>query len=582
MVVDDAVPSVCANFFRFSSPQVTEAVESGIAAADGGASRVVASKHTVILGYNSNTSKIITDINAVSGTKTNIVVLVSEVEKENMMEELRDLLSEEQKKRIRISVRSGTPVLAQDLDKVAASRAEKIILSSGQGISAAESDRRILSRALALRSNLPMFSGDIIAELSSARDEAILQSILKDTNVRSVQAVSAERLLFRFMAQAMRNEGLADCVVQMMGENPNTVFHVLPVSKIAPGLVGMQFADIRPTAIPGAIVCGYVDPISGKVVIDTAGSKDAPALTSKSELLVLGVPSGRPRVAAAGLSKESSSDSRSKTFGKSGPRARRSSENILVCGWRPGTMLDLLAELDVILPRGSSVTIVDEDAPDHAKMATEGKWKNIAVKTVRERPDSYDTLEQILGSGQKAFDHILLLSSALGEDKESDSGYVGVEEDSKALTSLCYINDLLESRKGGSSDTTVTIEFSNERVADIAREQTSVTNVVLPNSLSAHIAAQTVRDSRLNSVWYELLSQTGKECYIRPAAEYLKGDVSVSSFANISFDAALGRQEIVVGYIPKGGEAVINPTGPLRFDARTWLPEDDVIVLADD
>jgi ion channel POLLUX/CASTOR len=574
-------------FFGIFIGMITEAVESGIAAADGGASRVVAANHTLICGWNSNTPKIITDINAVSGTRTKIVLLVAEAEKGAMMDELRDALSEEQQKRISISVRTGTPVLPHDLDKVAASRAGKIILSAARGVSAAESDRRILSRALALRSNVPLFAGDVVAELSSTRDEAILQSVLKDTRARSVQAVSAERLLFRFMAQAVRQVGLADCVAEMMGNNRDTVFHVLPLSKAAPNLVGMNFRDVRPTTIPGAIIAGYVDASTGKVVIATAGAKDSPALTAGTEMLLLGMPSSRQaRIATAASSSTGSDEAASKPAAprRASSGNRRSAEHILVCGWRPDSMTDFLTEMDAILPRGSTVTIVDEDAPDVSGKgaAADFKLKNIALSSVVRSPAQYGTLQGVLGPREKPFDHILVLSSALGRDGEEGKTYTGVEEDSKALTSLCYINQLLRGRKGGAASTTVTVEFVNEQVAEIARVNETATNIILPHSLSAHIAAQTVRESRLNSVWSELLSQRGKEVYLRPASSYVKSKSGLASFASISTDAALERDEVVVGYLPAEGGCVLNPAGPLRFDVRSWSPNDQVITLAED
>lgn len=573
-------------FFGIFVGMVTEAVESSIASADGGSARVVAAGHTLICGWNHNTPKIIADINAVSGTRTKIVLLVAESEKEIMMEELRETLSEEQQKRISISVRSGSPVLTHDLDKVAASRADKIILSAGRGVGAAESDRRVLSRALALRSNVPLFSGDIVAELSSSRDEPILQSIFKSTRAKSVQAVSAERMLFRFMAQAVRQVGLADCVAELMGGNKSTVFHVLPLASAAPNLVGMNFRDVRPTAIPGAIVAGYVDPSTGKVNIAACGGSVSHSLTARTEILLLGVPSSRQASIAPSKSaaNPASGQVESKVVNRRPFSARPNAENILVCGWRSGTMPEFLTELDAILPRGSSVTIVDEHAPDLSSkaVASEMKMKNVALSTIKKSAADYETLEQLLGARQKPFDHVLVLSSALGQDETSGVETPDVEEDSKALTSLCYINALLAEREdGGSSLTTVTVEFVNDKVADIARVDNSVTNIIMPHALSAHIAAQTVRDSRLNTVWTELLSQDGKEVYLRPASVYLKSRSGVASFAAITTDAASERDEIVLGFIKKDGESVLNPSGNLRFGARSWSPDDQIVVLAE-
>lgn len=564
-------------FFSIFVGMITEAVESGIAAADSGYAQVVAKKHTVICGWNYNTPQIIANINSLAG-QTKIVVLVAESERAAMMDEMRDALSEEQQKRVSISVRSGTPILPHDLEKVAASRAGKIILSAGRGVSAQESDRRILARALALRANVPLFSGDVVAELSSERDEKILQSIFRDTNARDVSAVSAEKLLFRFMAQAVRTPSLADVVGEMLGYNKKTVFHVVPATSAAPYVVGMNYKDLRPTSIPGSIIVGYKSPeTNGKVVLSAPGSKDTYAVTASTDLLLLGLPSGRltgkeqslPASGATGSEKRLPSDSR-----------RSSAENILVCGWRPDTMKDFLSELDVVLPRGSNVTVIDGDAPDVGKTSTLSmNFRHIGLSTVT-KAITYDTLQDLLSPRQKNFDRVLVLSSAMGKDGDKE-GYSGVEEDSKALTTLCYINDLLKQRKDMGLGTTVTVEFLNERIADVARADASNANVILPQSLAANIAAQTVRDHRLNSVWDEILSQAGKEIYLKPVAGYIKSPLGLGSFESIASAAASQRDEIVIGYITSRGERVINPSGPDRFEARTWSMHDQIITLAD-
>jgi voltage-gated potassium channel Kch len=471
---------------------VTESVESLIANADAGHSKVVTAGHVLICGWNSNTAQIVRDINAV-GTHTRVVVLTSDTDRAEMMDELRDVLSEESKKRISISFRSGNPVFASDLDKVAASRAgtlscfsiliyivlsrnmisianyqspslcicllhslDKIILVAGRGMTADDSDRNVISRALALRSNVPLFAGDIVAELSSPRDERILQGVLKSTKARSVEAISARRLLLRFMAQAVRQRGLADCVAKMMGENTSTVFHVLPIKQVAPNLVGMRFSDVRSTAIPGAILCGYVDAATGQAVFASASTKDTPTLTSATELLVLGQPTTRQArtVLPSPPGTPSSTLSASRVASRTAP-SRRTSENILVCGWRPD-MEDMLHELDAILPHGSQITILDVDAPEQG--AKEVKLKNISLTMVRKRPDQYKNLKLLLGVDERSsFDHVLVLSSALGSTFDSDlvsSG--GVDEDSKALSSMVYINLLLNARKDG-QNTSVTV-----------------------------------------------------------------------------------------------------------------------------
>lgn len=567
-------------FFGIFIGMVTESVETSIANADGGLTKVVASNHILLCGWNANSTQIIRDLNAV-GTAKRIVILVSPTEKEQMMAELHDALSDEHKKRIRVSVRSGSPIFANDLNRVAAARASKIILVAPRTATADESDRRVLSRALALRSTLPFYRGDIVAELSSTDDGRILRTILHDTQARSVEAISSDRLLYRFMAQAVRHRGLADCVAMMMGKNPRTVFHFRPVSNLAPNLVGVPFSDLRPTTVPGTIICGYFDDMNGKVVIGTAAVKDGPTLTPETQLLVLGLPTrSQSKIANIPESRRiSSSEVRPGNVTERRKTShRRLPENILVCGWRSIGTDEFLTELDSTLTSGSKVTVLDQDAP---QLTSVSNFKNITVVPVHKRADTYQNLKDLLAGKSKKYDHILVLSSALGVEGESLEGVVQGDEDSRTLSSLCYINDLLKNREDGGS-TTVTIEFLNEKVARIVREHKGVTNTILPHALSAHISAQTIRDNRLNAVWSELLSQEGREVYLRPASLYVNPDMEYASFAGISDKAATERDEIVIGYIGNDGCPVINPTGPLRLQPQPWTSGDQVIVLANE
>lgn len=426
---------------------------------------------------------------------------------------------------------------------------------------------QVLSRALALSQNIPNFQGDIVAELTNSRDEKILRTILSRTRARSVETVNADRQLFRFMAQAIRQPGLADVVARLMGGDKKAVFHVETVAKACPHLVGVRYADVRPTTIPGSMVCGYFGD-DGKVTIRSA-SQEGPTLTANTKLLLLGEPGVRgprrkpmqeaPLLRAADLS-------------------RRNAENFLVCGWRPD-MEDMLVELDRVLPKGSKMTILDDDAP--AKVSA--KLRNLAVNCVVKRPDRYENLEALLTKrGAMHYDHVVLLGSALGVDDTVSA--MGADEDSKALATMVYVNELLAARKEAhpnERDTYVTVEFNDEAVAKIAREQKTVANAILPQNLGAKIAAQTMRDSRLNSVWKELLNQTGREVYLVPVEPYLAKDGPKQSFRNIADSAAKELDETPIGFIPKGQVPNLNPIHADRYESRTWAPGDLLIVLAD-
>lgn len=558
---------------------VTESVESAVRNADGDMARVIVSDHILVCGWSPHISQMLKDVSNVAN-KVKIVVLARPELKKRMVENLRDTLSNEERSRLRVFYRSGAPIAADDLNRVAASRASKIILLNSRDGDLIDADRRVLSRAMALRQNLPEFRGDIVAELSNKRDEEILKSIWEGTKARSVETVNSESLVSRFMAQAIRQPGLADVVASMMGENPASVFQVYKAADIAPSLVGGNLAELTPMSISGAVLCG-VFTNDGDVKIGLRAEDMAGKVENDTELLVLGTGSREQRRGNEALSSGSPKAGGNASLSNFAPNMNeKGAESYLLCGWRE-EMLHMLLELDAILKPGSSITILDEDAP----AAIEQKMKNLSVTCIQERADRFESLEKLLAKGAKPYDHVVLLGSALGTQEKNDEVF-HLEEDVRTLASLVYVNDLLSKQKAYQVQkdrfrgTAVTVEFVNERVAGMVSGQANTTNTILPLNLGAKITAQTIRESRLNEVWKELLSQRGYEVYLRPTNMYPKLPAVPISFHDVANRIALDTSDVVIGYMERDGRAVINPTHGDREAVRAWGKE-SLIVLSE-
>lgn len=569
--------------FAIMVGMVTESVESAVQNVDGEMSRVVVSNHVLVCGWSPHVSAILKDVHGVKDLK--VVVLAKPEHKQLMMDDLKETFTAEDRKRVRIFYRPGAPIAPEDLDRVGAARASKIIIVNDREGSAVDADRKVLSRALAIRKNLPDFKGDIVAEINNVRDEDILRSILATTKARSVETVNADQLLFRFMAQAIRQPGLADVVANLMGDNPAYVFHVKSAKEAAPQLVGSNYSDLRPSSVPGSVLCGFYDR-SGKVHIGTSqpGGVDGTTLRPDTNLLLLGNVSG-PGTSQDGhvLLFSPSTASRMQKYGqKLVSSDKRCPESYLVCGWRDD-MEAMLNELDGILSSGSKITILDEDTPDSILQ----KFKNLSITCVKNRPDVFENLEEILSTKAKPFDHVVLLGSVFG-DNDAPKSRLSQDEDTNTLASLVYVNNLLKKQQAAAAakkqdpiKTLVTAEFVSERVAAMAKEQENVTTAILPQNLSAKIAAQTVRESRLNAVWRELLSQKGREVYLRPCGMYKDMPKGPASFTTVADQLAKSADDVVIGYVHTDGRVIINPQQANRFKNRVWDTNDMLIVLSE-
>lgn len=608
-------------FFALLVGMVTEGVESSIKRIDSGTSAVVASNHVLVCGWNGHVPRMLASIYA-DNPATRVVVLATSRERSELVSELSDVLSLKQRKRIKLMIRPGVPILSEDLARVAASRASRIVLlaSSPSGSDDAvvsssareEANRLVIARALALRDALPDYKGGILAELSSPRDEAIVRKILAPTGAR-VHTLNTDLAFHKFLAQATRQPGLCDVISRLMGDSPAETFRVVPAQTAAPHLVGRRLSEVSPTAVPGSILCGTMDAATGAMHLGVGNANrvsDAP-LRPGSRLVLLGAHAGSKAAAAKGASADPAAASTAaapllaealtvpirSSVGNS-----KAAESILICGWRHD-LVATLEELGASVPRGSTVTIV---APD-ADLGLPKAAGNARIVHVRGNPGQYDALRAALtrrvpgrrhGHGRPAHDHVLVLSSALNGGA-SELSADSLEEDSKSLANLAYVIAALDADGDGAPDDVhVAAEFMSSRVGEIAAAENAVGNVIMPRVLASRLAAQAVRDSSVYRLWMELLSQTGREVYVRPAAEYLSIPTAaaasaeadapeplLASFAQLARSVAAARDDVLLGYAPAGSEgmggAVINPTDADRDTMRTWGPGDQLIVMSE-
>ncbi|GAB0490219.1 hypothetical protein MMPV_001451 [Pyropia vietnamensis] len=606
-------------FFALLVGMVTESVESSIKRIDSGTSAVVATGHVLVCGWNGHVPRMLASIYQ-NNPATRVVVLATSRERSELVSELSDVLSLEQRRRIKLMIRPGVPILKEDLARVAAARASRILLvASSPTVGDAvvsptareEANRLVISRALALRDALPNYKGGVLAELSTPRDEAIVRKILAPTGA-SVHTLNTDLAVHKFLAQATRQPGLCEVITRLMGDAPAEAFRVVPVETAAPHLLGRRLSEVSPTAVPGSILCGTLDAVTGamRLGVGNANRVDDAPLKPGSRLVLLGArPESKAAVKMASADLAGGSTAAAPLLAEALTVPIRSSvtspkgpESILICGWRHD-LVATLEELGASVPRGSRVTIVAPEANlDVPKVAGNAK-----IEHIRGDPGQYEALRMALtrrghghrhGHGRPAHDHVLVLSSALNGGA-SELSADSLEEDSKSLASLAYVIAGLDSDSDGIPDEVhVAAEFMSARVGEIAAAEHAVGNVIMPRVLASRLAAQAVRDSSVYRLWVELLSQKGREVYVRPATEYLgtptdaAADAGVStpeptlaSFAQLARSVAAVRDDVVLGYVPVGSDgirgAVLNPTDADRDTVRAWGPGDQLIVMSD-
>ena len=127
------------------------------------------------------------------------------------------------------------------------------------------------------------------------------------------------------------------------------------------------------------------------------------------------------------------------------------------------------------------------------------------------------------------------------------------------------------------------IDIRNRELAEVTRAD----DFVVSNKLVSLMLAQASENEYLSSIFDDLLDEDGSEIYMRPVGDYadLSGPVTFYTIA----EAARQRGETAIGYRRKResedddgrnmGGVVVNPS---KSEALDYLPEDRVIVLAED
>lgn len=535
---------------------VTETVETTVKNADGYNIDIILSNHLLVVGWSQHTATLLKNV-----SEKSVVVLAPLSESQHIKDASIKLNNGTRK----IHYRPGIPSDLNDLKKVGASRASKILLvATDDG-----GNDDVMTGALALSRNLEGFRGDVIVQVKGEKEGGIVKDLLRRGECgKEVESVNAGDLFGRFMAQAVRQPGLADVVERMMGSAGSECFNVVNAGDVAPQLIGRSISEIGPVSIDKFIICGFVDG-DDKVYIENGKSMTATIgnqkVSSDTKLLVLGKINGEDSdtstISSATVTMMQNAMENNEQY------MNKKRENILVLGWR-NHMNAMVHELDSMLPKQSTVTIVSPQCDINNIPST----TRIQIKTVA--IPNCGTYEAIQSTLKTKYDHIIVTSTSPSND-------------SSTLSKLIYINDTITSSPNEEKPI-ITAEFTDNSIATMAQQQ-GFANTMLPQTLGARIAAQAVRNGVLNKVWNELLSQRGKEVYLRRVEQYginFKGDAEKGKM--ISFESVVDevskKGDIVVGYLPRfsGGVVKINPQGGSRYAPRVWHPHDVLVVLSNE
>mmetsp|Transcript_8460 Transcript_8460/g.15043 ORF Transcript_8460/g.15043 Transcript_8460/m.15043 type:complete len:727 (-) Transcript_8460:110-2290(-) len=551
-------------FFGILCGIITESVDSGVDVLLKGRTRCVVQNHVLLVGWNQNSVEILKAMTKSKDAKT-VVIMAENQSPTDVQKSIQESLDADDRKKLRILVRTGSPLLKLDMDRVAAEKASKIVLLSQPELSAQDSNNRLMGNLLALRQIIPSYSGEIIAELKDDREAGLVKALFRKTLVKNVEPVTANVGLGRFLVQSFHHPGLSSIINQMMSGEAKHGFHYVKAQDAIPSFVGRSLSDVNIYAIPNCIIVGYVNE-KGATVFEPS---NAITVDRKTELVTLGLPSSS--AANAKLQPIPHAQAIRKT-------AHNQPCNILITGWRD-QMEDMLIELDLTVSKGTVVHILADESCgcDDMALISRLNLKNYQIYGHVGSPDDMDALQTVYS--QAKFDRVILLSPTKEGEETTDA-------DGRNLSVFALLQKLITD-KSSSRQVSVTVQFLNEEFAKLAWQETKeVKNIVLPRAVASKLTAEVVRDHRLHGLWAQLLSQEGRELYLLPATRYFSSaEVKPCSFAELGAMSWSKFNELAVGYIrdySTAATAVINPTGSDRSEPVQWAENDMIVVLAED
>ena len=527
---------------------LTTGIEGRLETLRRGRTRVVETRHTILLGWSEHVFTIVSELVVANANQRKpCIVILSPEDKVLMEEEVRSRAGD--LGNTRIVCRTGDPMEIADLDIVSVDTARSVIVLPPAHSDHDAHDAEVIKIVLALRNrpDRPPTAPHIVAPLKDARNARI--AVLAGGD--DVEWVHTGDMVARIVAQTCRQSGLSVVYTELMDFDGDEMYMV-----DQPELHGRTFGDAL-LAFETNAVMGLA-PRHGSPVLNPpmtrvleAGDRLVVLAADDDRILYTG---GRPDVEEAAIVEA--------------PPRDPAPERTLLLGWnwRGG---EVLRGLDQYVAAGSQTLLVAEAPPEAEDLAARLRLSNQQL-TVR-HGDTTDraTLEDVR---PEAYDHVIVISYS---DRLAQQ-----EADAVTLVTLLHLRDMADT---GGYPFAVVSEMLDRRNRQLA-EVTRADDFVVSDHFASLVMAQVSENRAINAIFADMFDADGSEIYVKPAIDYVRAGAEVS-FATVV--AAAGRRgECAIGYriASRSRDAddsygvVVNPAKSSRV---TFAAGDRVVVVAE-
>ncbi|MDR2974415.1 MAG: NAD-binding protein [Propionibacteriaceae bacterium] len=500
-----------------------------------GRSRVIATGHTVVLGYNEASYTVLSELVAANANhKKQVVVIIDAYPKDKMEDEIRKRIPDS--KTTRIICRTGNIDTTDDLRICAIENAKSVIVSAGN-------DFQTIKAVMAASALLKEHAG-ATAFLTAVIKESHYVKAAEAAGGSATEVISFDHDVAQIIAHCCRYSGLSAVFTELFN-NGGCEFYVENI----PELVGCAFLEAG-SRLPSSTLVGLVR--DGRTWLNPP--LDA-IIAAEDHLIVIAEDDGLTAVAAT---MPQIDQSQVVAAGKEeAPRMK-----LLVLGFNH-LLGSVLRQEDAHLATGSTVTIADE-RHDIDLQALQADLRNLQLSTRVCDVVNHGALEDLLSGG---VDNVLILTDLTKSDEEADA---------KVLMLLLMLRSIAVDK---GYHFTITSEMRNVRNQELVKVDNAC-DFVVSSHLASLIAVQVSQSRHLAEVFKELLDARGAQLQVRPAKHYLRTDVEVD-MATVA--AATGqRGEVFVGHQVGGLEPGTRPRitiSPPQESRRKFGPDDLLVVL---
>ncbi len=527
---------------------LTSGLESKFDELRKGRSKVLETKHTLILGWSPKIFTIISELLIANENKSKPrIVILADKDKVEMEDEIRSKFPNT--KNTKVICRTGSPLDLDDLEVSSPHEARSIIVLSPEETN--NPDTYVIKSILAITNN-PNRKKEKYHIIAEMRDEKNIEAAELVGGDEAALVLSSD-LIARVTAQTCRQSGLSIVYTELMDFDGAEIYF-----KEEAGLAGKTYRQVI-SLYEESTVMGLMqkdETIQLNPTMDYVFEKgdQVIAITEDHSTLVLAKQSPpAPDMSAISI----------------GERTKSGKERTLILGWNEKGGA-IITELDKYVAAGSEVLVVSEDESSEAEI--KALIPSLSRQKIEYRTANITASATIKSLDVPSFDHIILLCY----------NHLDVQEaDAQVLISLLHLRNLSETSGKQFSIVSEMRDIRNRALAEIAKAD----DFIVSDKLISLLLSQISENKQLEKVFKDLFQDEGSEIYLKPVKDYIVTGKPMNFYTVM--EAAAQRNETAIGYkiaslSNDSSKAYGVNCNPKKSESLTFSENDKIIVLAED